>query len=208
MPAVEPSTIPDLDRVRAVTANFFFWQGLRWVPMGFALIMFALAPYAKGVLGNPWTDIVTYAAFCVALWLSADVLGRYYTRAYGRVEGIPGQHARRSTIKWFLVYPAMFAALILDWKLDGPIFMSGIVFGAGIEAYRKSTGGGRRHYSVAAALFALLAFAPLTGVASSRQMLLPFIGLLGVVYVVGGILDHFELARILGPVRDEDGRAV
>jgi len=47
--------------------------------------------------------------------------------------------------KWLLVYPAMVAAMIFDAKLDTPIFLSGIVFGAAIEAYRRSTGGGRRH---------------------------------------------------------------
>jgi hypothetical protein len=40
----------------------------------------------------------------------------------------------------------MVAAMIFDAKLDTPIFLSGIVFGAAIEAYRRSTGGGRRHY--------------------------------------------------------------
>jgi hypothetical protein len=208
MTAMESPQIADLDRVRAVTANFFFWQGLRWVPMGLALILFAVAPYAKGVLGSPWTDIVTFATLFVALWLSTDVLGRYYTKVYGQVQGIPGQHAQRSKIKWFVVYPAMVVAIILDWKLNWPIFTSGIAFGAGIEAYRRSTGGGRRHYSVAAALLVLLAFAPLTGMTTNRQMLAPFIGLLGLIYVVGGVLDHFELARVLGPARAEDGSTV
>ena len=30
---------PDLRRLHAVTDNFFFWQGLRWIPMGFALMV-------------------------------------------------------------------------------------------------------------------------------------------------------------------------
>src|SRR5215212_1064199 len=122
---------PDLDRIRAVTANFFFWQGLRWVPMGFALIVFAVAPYFKGVIGKPWMSIATFASLAVALWLSSDVFGRYYTKTYGRVEGIPGQHVRRSTIKWFVVYPAVFVAMIVDWKLSTPVFLSGLAFGVG-----------------------------------------------------------------------------
>ena len=205
--AISPGVV-DIERIRGVTANFFFWQGLRWVPVGFALILTAVAPLLKPVLPGHWLDWLTLGALIVALWLSSDVLGRYYSRTYGHVEGIPGQHARRSRVKWFLVYPAMFVAMILDWKLNGPIFISGIVFGAGIEAYRRSTGGGRRHYTVAAVLLGLLAFAPVIGLSSSRDLLRSFIGILGVIYVIGGILDHFELARILGPARQEDGSTV
>jgi hypothetical protein len=32
----------------------------------------------------------------------------------------------------------------------------------------------------------------------------PFFALLGVVYMVGGVLDHFELKRLLGPVPPDD----
>ena len=198
----------DLERIREVTANFFFWQGLRWVPLGFALILIAVAPLLKPLLPGPLLDGLTIGALIVSLWLSSDVLGRYYSRTYGHVEGIPGQHVRRSRVKWLVVYPAMFVAMILDWKLNGPIFLSGIVFGMGIEAYRRSTGGGRRHYIVAAVMLGLLAFTPVTGLSTSRDLLGPFIGILGVIYVIGGILDHLELARLLGPARREDGSTV
>jgi len=205
MRAMESSSteVGDLERIRGVTANFFFWQGLRWVPMGCALIIFGLTPVAKRFIGSPWLDIITYGSFFLALWLSTDVLGRYYTSTYGRVQGIPGQHSRRVRIKWLLVYPAMIAAMIIDAKLNGPIFLSGIVFGAGIESYRRSTGGGRRHYTVAAILVALLSLVPLSGLFTSRQMLIPFLSILGAIYVIGGILDHRELARILAPTRSE-----
>jgi hypothetical protein len=204
------TTVPrDLDRVRAVTANFFFWQGLRWVPMGAALIVFALVPYTKRAIGDPWSSVLSWGVMIVALWLSTTVLGRYYERAYGRVQGIPGQHARRNTVKWLIVYPAMFAAMILDWKLNLPFLMSGAVYGAGIEAYRRSTGGGRLHYAVGAALFGLLSLVPTIGIASSRQLLVPMLGALGALYVIGGVLDHRELVKILGPAHvEDDGSAV
>ena len=44
----------DLDRVRAVTANFFFWQGLRWVPLGSILILSALIPLGKRFFNERW----------------------------------------------------------------------------------------------------------------------------------------------------------
>jgi hypothetical protein len=201
----------DPDRIKAVTANFFFWQGLRWVPMGFTLILFALIPYAKSSIAEPWLSIFAYGLMALALWLSMTVAGRYYARTYGSVRGMPGLHTRRTRIKWLLVYPAMFAAMLLDWKLDAPIFISGLVFALSVEAYRRSTGGGRKHYVIAALLQAAIAFVPLTQLATSRQLLVPFLGLLGAIYVVGGLLDHRELATILRPapqLLEDDGGAV
>ena len=195
MPAAQ---LPDPDRVRAVTANFFFWQGLRWVPLGAMLILVSLLRVGREAFGRTITNIVALLGVIVAVWLSTSVLDRYYARTYGRVQGIPGQHARRSRIKWLIVYPAMGLALVLDWQLNAPIFISGLVFAAGIEAYRRSTGGGRIHYIVASALLAVVAFAPLTDLASSRELLVPFFGMLGAIYIIGGLLDHRELQRTLG----------
>ena len=198
----------DLDRVRAVTANFFFWQGLRWVPLGVMLMVSALAPRSPAL--KPWVSIGMFVLLAVAGWLSVSVLGRYYAQAYGRVQGIAGQHARRTRIKWLIVYPIMTAALVLDWRLNLPVFLSGAAFAAGIEAYRRSTGGGRRHYLVAEVLLAALTLVPLVSAASSRSLLVPFIGILGAIYVVGGILDHLELTRIMKPVRmsEQSGSAL
>ena len=92
--------------------------------------------------------------------------------------------------------------MIIDYTLDTRIFLSGLAFAAGIEAYRRSTGGGRRHYMVASVLIAFSAFTPLTGFASSRALVLPFVGVLGGIYVIGRVLDHFELATILGPASE------
>jgi hypothetical protein len=41
---------------------------------------------------------------------------------------------------------------------------------------------------------------PLTGaVPAGKELFGPFLGLLGAIYVVGGVLDHRELTRILRP---------
>jgi hypothetical protein len=197
----------ELQRVRGVTANFFFWQGLRWVPMGVALILIGLGatpglrlpPFMRG--WAPWVAMV------IALWLSTSVIGGYYQRTFGSVRGLPGLHARRDTVKWLVVYPALMLALAADAKLEPPVFISGLVFGGGILAYWWSTGRGRPHYLVATTLLCLLAFLPLSGtVPAGRVLIGPFLGVLGIIYVIGGVLDHFELTRIMGPVMGEDMR--
>jgi hypothetical protein len=187
----------NLHEVRAVTANYFFWQGLRWVPMGVVLCVMAAAltgDWVPGVLRDwgIWPLLVT------ALWLSTSVLGRYYRRNFGDVRADADQHARRTSIKWLVIYPAMMASMVVDMKLTLPLLLSGLVWGASIELYRRSTGGGRFHYAVAAVLLGALGLLPLAGAGlTGRSGMTLLIGVVGVVYIVGGLLDHRALVRIL-----------
>jgi hypothetical protein len=68
MPGVTPK---DLERIQAVTANYFFWQGLRWVPMGAALL--ALGLYWSGWWRVPARlgDAVQLGVLGLALAISA-----------------------------------------------------------------------------------------------------------------------------------------
>ncbi len=148
MPSLTPR---DLERIQAVTANYFFWQGLRWVPMGAALL--ALGLYWSGWwrVPAPLEDAVQLGVLGLTLAISA-AFGGYYRRRFGAVRGIAGMHARRERIKWVFVYPAMALSLVADMVFAPPVLLSGFVWGAGILAYRRSTGGGRAHYLVAAPL--------------------------------------------------------
>lgn len=195
-----------LERVRAITANFFFWQGLRWVPMGAALLLVAWVLSPAAAVPEAWQSPILIGAMVAALAISG-VAGRWYGRAYGRVRARPGMHVRRSRIKWLLVYPVLLGAFIVDALLRPPVLVSALAFAGAIEAYRRSTGGGRRHYLVASAVFAVSTFAPTFGVvhlgASAVNMV---IALLGATYAIGGILDHLELRRTL-PLSADAGEA-
>ena len=189
-----------LARIQAVTANYFFWQGLRWVPMGTALL--ALSMYWNGwwTVAPPWDGALQLGVLVVALSISGAV-GRYYHHRFGIVQGIPGMHARRERLKWRVVYPAMMVSLVADLWLAPPILLSGFVWGAGILAYRRSTGDGRPHYLAAAVLLATFGLLPLAGLmAPGKALVNQFIGLVGIVFIVGGVLDHLELGRVLRPV--------
>ena len=189
----------NLREVRAVTANYFFWQGLRWVPMGVALVLLAVGLLESAALPSAVREWGLWPLMIVALWLSTSVLGRYYRRTFGQVSADPEQHTRRTSVKWFVVYPAMLAAMVIDMKLTLPIVVSGIVWGAAIEAFRRSTGGGRRHYTVAAILLMVFGLLPLVGlIPTGKDAVSILIGAVGLVYIVGGILDHQALVRILG----------
>jgi hypothetical protein len=191
------SQIESPERINALTSNFFFWQGLRWVPLGAALLIIAWSYSSASILPESWQSPLMVVVMAVALWLSA-VAGRWYARSFGRVRGIPGQHARRTRTKWLVVYPLLVVALVIDGFVRPPMLVSGVAFAAAIEAYRRSTGGGRRHYIIASALFFALTFAPTAGLSTRGVAAVNLLlALLGATYVVGGVLDHLELRRML-----------
>ena len=193
-----------LRRVHDVTANFFFWQGLRWVPMGAALLVVAWSLGSTSPVPASWESSLLLGSMVAASVLSAAV-GRWYGRSYGRVRGIPGMHARRTRIKWLIVYPVLLVALVIDGVARPPVLLSGLAFALAIEAYRRSTGGGRAHYVVASIVFAALTLAPVLGLtapgADALNLLFAF---LGATYMIGGVLDHLELRRLLPGIPDRE----
>src|ERR1051325_9946426 len=81
-PAPLPDAMPTerLRRLHAVTDNFFFWQGLRWVPLGAALIIVSISLSPANPLPRelrPWLGV---PFLVVAFWLSGSVIGPYYAR--------------------------------------------------------------------------------------------------------------------------------
>jgi len=193
-----------LDRINAITANFFFWQGLRWIPVGVALLVVAWTYGPSSPVPKSWESPLLIVAMIAAFAVSS-VIGRWYARSFGRVRGIPGQHARRTRTKWLVVYPALLVALLIDGIVKPPVLVSGIAFAAAIEAYRRSTGGGRHHYIMASIAFAALTFAPTLDLATPGVGAVNLlIGVLGATYTIGGLLDHRELKRVFPDVHDVD----
>lgn len=194
-----------MDRIRAVTSNYFFWQGLRLVPLGPVLIVAGLnlAPPAWWPFAR-YGDLVLFVIVAAAL-IAFKMLGGYYERTFGSVRDTPGQHRTREVIKWLLVYPAMFAAMLLDAILAPKLAFSGIVWGAALVLYWWSTGQGRVHYLLSAAVLAFLSFTPLIGLVDpGRELVAVVMVVVGIMYMAAGVLDHMELLRILPPA-PEDG---
>ncbi|HJU90264.1 MAG TPA: hypothetical protein VJ672_12775 [Gemmatimonadaceae bacterium] len=195
--------LPDLARVHAVTANLFFWQGLRFVPLGLGLVLLSASYASWWPLADAWHDPFLIVLLVTALSASSAI-GTYYGRAYGRVRGVPGAHATRTRMKWLVVYPAMALSLIADGVLAPPVFISGLVWGVGILLYWWSTGRGRLHYPGAALLSASAVAWPALGFSASGVPTVNlFMGLIGIIYVICGVLDHLELKRVLRSIPDD-----
>lgn len=192
-------TIEDVERsarVRAVTDNFFFWQGRRFIGLGPALIIAGLVANAR--LQGPLTKALLIAAALLALIVSAHV-GRRYRAEFGSVRPIPGAHAVRSRVKWLLVYPAMLASLLIDslYAPALPVFLSGFVWAVGLVLYRNSTGGGRVHYLTLAACLAGLGLVPLATAINGREMVAVMMLVLGAGYTAAVLLDDDEMRDVM-----------
>lgn len=187
-------------RVEDVTANFFFWQGLRWAALGVALVG-GIVLAERFATTRESRLLVLIVSVALGAVMSAAA-GRYYARAYGRVRSLPGLAARRERLKWHFVYPLMLMSLIIDAMWKGPVLLSGPIWAAAIVAYRNSTGRGREHYFVIAAAVAATFFLPVF-IEPGRPAVNVFFALIGSAYAIGGILDHLELRRILRPVAED-----
>jgi len=184
----------DLDMTRRVTANVWFWQGLRWAPGGMVFLLVA----ATAQLPADWALLrwLCWTGAFAMWWYLYRLADRYYANRFGIVVGLTGQYRRRDLIKWLVVYPAMTASILVDLLVAPRVFVSGLVWAAGLLAYRASTGGGRRHYLLGAAVLAVLTPLPALGVLDNgRPMVTLWAVVVGLLYLAMGTLDHLELAR-------------
>ena len=199
----------ELERIRSVTANYFFWQGLRWVPLGLVIMAFGLRHTPWWPLAGPWEDLFLLAL--VALVMAAcPLIGRYYWRTFGQVRDDAEAHRHCEATKWFLVYPLMISSLVVDMVFKPALLVTGPVWAAGILAYWRSTGRGRPHYLVASLCMLALSAVQWSGLVEPGRRMFSVFGLtLGAVYIVCGLLDHRELCRVLRPVKEgQDGAAL
>jgi hypothetical protein len=190
----------EVERIRRVTSNYFFWQGLRWVPIGLVVMALGLRRTNWSPIADAWEDTLILCLIVLVMALS-PLIGVYYRRSFGDVRDDPDAHQRREMMKWLLVYPLMILSLVIDMKFKPAFFVTGPVWCSGILAYWLSTGRGRPHYLIASMSMLGLSVLQWFGfVEPGKQMFSVFGLVLGAIYTIGGLLDHRELCRILRPV--------
>jgi len=190
-------TMHDIERsgqVRAVTDNLFFWQGLRFIALGPVMMLIAYVT-ARPEMGESASTILLLTSLILGT-VATHVLGKVY-QAMGTVQSTPGAHVRRSRLKWFFVYPIMFTALGLDLAYPLPVLLTGVTWAAALIAYRRSTGGGRNHYLVLAAVLAAFTFAPMVADLDGPRMIGVLMLVLGAGFTVAAWLDDKEMRRVL-----------
>ena len=193
----------DLDMTRRVTANFWFWQGLRWAPGGMVFLLIA----ATSQLSADWALLrwLCWTGVLAMWWYLYRLADQYYAHRFGIVVGLTGQYRRRDLIKWLVVYPAMTASIFVDLLVAPKVFLLRADLGGGSTRVpgldrrrpkalllRRS----RPRLAHAASHFGR------PGHTDDRWLLTLWAVVVGLLDLAMGTLDHLELARPSYPQHD------
>lgn len=180
----------DLETIRRVARYFPYFQGLRLVPWGVAIL-------ADRAFTATWVTYVTWQPFgFLALIALATLAGMRIDRSYERTVGSAAPTFRPSEVA---VLAAALVALVLAGTLDAryapavSLFATTLGLAFVIAAYRLA----RTHFAVAGAVLLVIGLLPAVGVATNVQAYVLSGWATGVSLVTLGILDHRWLERRL-----------
>lgn len=189
------------ERIRFLASHYSALQGLRFTPFW---LFIALSPWRYAMPDHAPTFLRDYATIAMLLFgiAWAWLAGKFYRARYGSVQSKP--------LHWshFLFAGISLAAYIWCYLADEknpPVSFVAAWWGCFLGAQGLWTGTDSRRISYAAAAICmlLLGLVPLTGRVSPHRLFSAEhpsgMILLGTIMLCLGILDHFELVRLLSP---------
>lgn len=203
--------LPDSLRERLNTASryHFLLQNLRLLPLGVFLLLEA-ARSAGLREGHEHAEMGLMLASCILIQLCYTK-----TSAYGNsVASFDSPRWKRfdgtlGTLKlcgvMLSAISLLAATLFLDLMGMAPVSLTGIVFSGALFYWWAVAGRFRVHYFVMAAATLLVSIlAPLLGLLQVEQMLANSVvasTYLGLIVIVGGVLDHYLLILYTRPIQ-------
>ncbi|MGB3635453.1 MAG: hypothetical protein WA982_15530 [Rubrobacteraceae bacterium] len=203
-----------LERVRYVTENYEQLQGLKNAPVGLmvlfsgALMLFpsSLRSFSSLIGGNLYLLYVVL----IAMVLLYFAMGSYYERRFGWVQTFSME--RQQIVAAIILIIVLVVVGSANLAFQPPIHMIWLAWGVALTVVYWRERRFRAHYVVIGILVCGVSFLPLLGISQTGSTAYETGGLmafLGILYVVGGILDHFLLVRTMKSLPEEDdGRAV
>lgn len=196
------------EEIRFVTSQFEGLQGLRGIPIGVAIIVWAImAPPNRP--GNTLLEAgLLVAAFGVGI-IGDRLIGAWYQRQMGTVQRatIPRNYGRNVALgTCFVLMMQLNKQGILPFDLWGIFWAATLYWPARTGAWQ------RPHYAVGAAAVLALTFAPLNGslprfscIGCPQTQTLALV--IGAVIIACSVLDHQYLMHTLDTVRDDTAYA-
>lgn len=196
------------ERLNTASRYHFHLQNLRLLPLG--VFLFLEAARAAGLReGHEYAEMGLMLASCILIQLCYTK-----TSAYGNSVASfdsPGWKRFDGTLGTLKLCGVMLSALSLlaltlfvDLMGMAPVSLTGVVFSGALFYWWAVAGRFRVHYFVMAAGTLLVSIlAPLLGLLQVEQMLADPVAAstyLGLVVIVGGILDHYLLVLYTRPV--------
>ena len=187
------------NRIQFVTRNYSQLQGLRLVPLGLFLVLWALLD-ALGIFDRSGYSPVGYAKVLtrigLAFWLGiilALASPLYYRYRYGSVE--PLERGARN--RWITIAVIGYLVLVpVDRALQWPVSLQVLLVAVSLFVTVWHDGPIRRHYLVPALAWVAVSVLPALG-ASPEVLKTTLFGLGGLTLIGCGIGDHVLLTRTL-----------
>jgi hypothetical protein len=197
----------DIERIELVTRNYVQMQGLKIVPLG----LYFLA-VASGILGEPG-DCTFMLPVLIGVIILYRLIELNYRRRFGWVKQLHANPIRDFLLS-FLVFGLWWGAAYLDFTLELPVSLVGLVMASILVViFARPSQRFRAHYLVMAGLIAIISLMPLAGISSGGEIIQPtgpiFNVIVGLILILGGIIDHFLLLNLLRPIEEEShGRSI
>lgn len=193
----------NLERMRIITAHYRSLQGLRMLPWW--LWMLALSA-VNPLVGLPqgrldYQCLLLVPGFVIA-WLLSRLIGNYYERAFGRVEGLSSQDRTAGWLRGILFVILIYIGFVIDTLRWMPVSVLGLIFAVAFFTLWWRSGRILTHHLVTAVLFAGFALLPLFVVPADEHWY-DFFGdfalsiVSSVILIINSVLGHITLVRNL-----------
>jgi hypothetical protein len=184
------ATLP-LDQIRDLAANYSDRQGLRIVPIALMLMAQTLPSYrTPPALFGIDTILLTLIVGLGGYFL----IGRYYTRRFGRVEEMPYEGVPIAG-QILLVVLCFFVSVAIDLGMTPPVFVSGLLIAGWLIVTAWPSRHIRGQYLSMGILLAIISWAPLVG-QKQPDVAASYAFVFGTMLLLAGVRDHMQFVRL------------
>jgi len=193
----------DLKRMRVITAHYRSLQGLRMLPWFLWVLALGAVNPAMGLpQGRLDYQCLLIVPGLAVPWMLSRLIGNYYDRVFGRVEGLPPRNRPVEVLAGVVFVVMAYIAFVIDSLQWLPVSMVGLIMAAAFFAQWWRSGRFLVHALALAALLMVLSLLPLAGIPADGHWTRLFGGfivpiVLGVVLSIGSVFDHIALVRNL-----------
>jgi hypothetical protein len=193
----------DLERMRVIAAHYRSLQGLRMLPWFLWLLVIGAVNPALGL--PKWQ--LDYQCLLIlpgiaVPWMLSKLIGMYYDRVYGRVEGLLPRNDLAGVLMNIAFIIILYFGFVIDTLEWLPISVLGLLIAAAFLAEWWQSARLLNHSVAFAVLLVVLSLLPLIGTPANvhwTHLLDGFIILIvpGIVLSISSVLKHIALVRNL-----------
>ncbi|HNT75953.1 MAG TPA: hypothetical protein PKH77_13140 [Anaerolineae bacterium] len=190
----------ELKRVRMMTAHYRSLQGLRMLPWFLWMLAFSAVNPLMGLpQGRLDYQLLFIVPGLVVPWTLSRLIGTYYDRVFGRVEGLPSRNRLVDVLIGVAFVILAYIGFFVDSQERWPVSVFGLVLALAFLVQWWLSGRFLTHCVVTATLLAILSLLPLVGIPADGQELGGFMFpiILGIILSIGSVLGHIVLVRNL-----------